>query len=918
MRAALDRCYRRTVMVLRSVFRRRAADDELDDELRFHLAQMQESAVARGDAPAAARRQAQRQMGSVALVKDASRDVRTLRPVEHFLLDLRFGARLLVRGPGFTTVAVLSLACGIGASSAIFSVINAVVLRPLPVAAPHELLIAEVTVQGQASQRFSYPVVQRAGAMLAGRAEIAAQTSVESALIAAQMRGDAGGRSREPEAAWLQLVTGDYFGTLRQQAQVGRLLRPDDERSADRQPVAVISDRYWNARFGRTPDIVGTELIVNGTPLTVVGVTPRAFFGASVDARMPDVWAPAKMQPALRFQADYGRTGGDLEQPWPAQPDVFWLQIMLRMPPAAAGAGVEAMTRAHRDETPSVEGEEIPTVRMALVPGSRGFSSMRGDLGTPLLVLLLMVALLLIIGCANLASLLLARATQRTREMAIRLAMGAGRRRLIRQLLAESVLLAALGGVLGLGLAYWGSPLLLASLTTDPATGIDVRPDRRVVAMTCVTALAAAILFGLLPAVRGTRVPLADTLKAGARSVAGGARRAGRLPIGKVLIAGQMAFAVLLVLVAALFARSLEAMMRVDVGYDREHLLVARIDPRSAGYALADLPALHNRLLDRLAAVPGVTGVSASSSGPFSGSRNRGDFEIDGYTRRDDERLVADYEWVTADYFRTVGLAITRGRGLLPEDVANGRRVSVINETMARRYFTNQDPLGRRWGRNRDFERFGFEIVGVVEDARYNDVTATGVSMAYLPAAPGSRFLRSVEIRTAGDPASLVNPVRNALRDVEPSFAGRPIDTLDRRIVMSIDVERLLGWLTMAFGVTALGLACLGLYGTLSYAVRLRTAELGVRLALGSDRRALQWLVVREALSLVLVGGIIGLPLAFLAARAVGGLLYATAPSDPVSYATAFTTLVVVSTCAAYLPAWKASRLDPMIALRPE
>jgi predicted permease len=910
----LERLYQRTRMALRSLFRRRTADAEIDEELQFHLDQMREAGLNPDTSPP----EAQRQMGSVSSVKEACRDMRTLRPVEHFLQDLRFGGRLLVRGPGFAAVAVLSLACGIGASSAIFSLINAIVLRPLPVAAPADLSIAEVTVLDQVGRRFSYRVVQRARELLAGRAEIAAQTSVESALVAARAGRDSGIATRAAEAAWLQLVTGDFFRTLRQQPQVGRLLGLDDDRSLGQHSVAVISDRYWSARFNRAPDVVGTELIINGTEMTIVGVAARGFFGASVDTRTPDIWAPAMMQAALRFRADYGRTGGDLEKPWPAQPEIFWLNVIFRMPPAAATAAAEAMTLALRQETPPIEGQGPSSARVALVPGSGGFSSMRGDLGTPLVVLLLMVSLLLIIGCANIASLLLARASHRAREMAIRLSMGAGRARLIRQLLTESVLLASLGGCLGLGLAYWGSTALLASLTRQAVTGLDVRPDWRVVSLTAATALAAAVLFGLLPAVRGTRMPLATALKAGARTASGAAGRSGRMPMGKTLITGQMAFAVLLLLVAALFARSLQAMMRVDVGYDRDRLLVARIDPRSAGYDLANLQALQGRVLERLAALPGVTGVSASASGPFSGSRNRGDFEIDGYARRANERLVADYEWVTADYFRTVGLAITRGRGFLPEDVANSRRVSVINATMARRYFPNQDPLGRRWGRSREFDRFGFEIVGVVEDARYNDVTADDVSMAYLPAAPGERYLRSVEIRAAGEPASLVNGVRNALRDVEPGLPVGTIDTLDSRIAQSIDVERLLGRLTIAFGAAALGLACLGLYGTMSYAVKLRTTELGVRIALGSDRLALQWLVVREALTLVLVGGAAGVPLAFLAARAVGSLLYATPPSDPVAYAIALGALTFVSACAAYVPAWRASRLDPMVALRPE
>jgi predicted permease len=916
MRAFLDRFYRRASMALRSFVRQRTAERELDEELRFHHEQLEAATFLRGAAPSDARQLAQRQMGSIALVKEACRDMRALRRVDDLLQDIRFGGRLLLRGPGFTAVAVLSLACGIGASSAIFSLIDAIVLRPLPVAAPGDLFIAEVTVLDQVRQRFSYPVVQRARELLEGRAEVAAQTSIESALVARTDRNGTGAQAAEP--AWLQLVTGDFFRTLRQQAQVGRLLGPEDDRALGLHPVAVISDRYWYARFDRAPSIVGTEVIINGTPMTVVGVAPRGFFGASVGTRTTDIWAPAMMQAALRFQADYGRTGGDLEKPWPAQPDVFWLNVILRMPPAGAAAGAEAMTLALRRETPPVEGQGPAAPKVTLLVGARGFSSMRAELSVPLLVLFLLVALLLLIGCANISSLLLARATHRSREMAIRLSMGAGRGRLIRQLFTESVLLASLAGALGLALAYWGSTALLASLTREATIGIDVRPDWRVAAVTCLTALSTAVLFGLLPAVRGSRVSLADTLKSGARSVTGAADRGGRLPLGKILIAGQMAFAILLLVVAALFARSLQAMMRVEVGYDRDRLLLARIDPRAAGYALAELPALHGRVLERLAVVPGVMGASASSSGPFGGAATRGDFEIDGYIRRTDERLVANYEWVTDGYFRTVGLAITRGRAFLPQDAISGRRVSVINETMARRYFPNQDPLGRRWGRSRDFDRFGFEIVGVVEDARYNDVTATDVSMAYIPAALGDRYLRSVEIRAAGDPAALANAVRNALRAVEPRLPVGAIDTLDSRVAGSIDVERLLGRLTMAFGAAALGLACLGLYGTMSYAVRRRTAELGVRIALGSDRLALQWLVVREALTLVLAGAVVGLPLALLAARAVGRLLYATPPFDPVALASALGALIVVSGCAAYVPAWRASRLDPMIALRPD
>jgi predicted permease len=908
----VERVCQRVLLALRSFFRRRTADRELDDELQYHLDQAQEFAAAGGDDPSEARRTARRHMGSVDSVKEACRDMRTLRPVEHFLHDLRFGARLLVRGRGFTAVAVVSLALGIGASSSIFSVINAIVLRPLPVADADELYIAQVTEPHEIDLLFSSAVVERAANLLAGRAELAAQSSIESALVG--LRGDA-----SPETARLQLVAGDFFGTLRQRAQIGRLLGPGDNRAVGQHPVAVVSDRYWSRRLGRTARVLDTELIINGAPMAVVGVAAPDFFGATVDRETPDIWAPAAMQAALRFAGNFERTGGDLRKPWPSQPEFSWLQVMLRVPAGAAPAAAAAMTLAEHPENPTDRSEASRLPPVTLIPASGGFSPIRSELTTPLLVLLLMVGLLLGIACANIASLLLARATSRGREMAIRLSMGAGRGRLIRQLLTESLLLASIGGVLGLALASWGGTALLMLLSHGvPVTSIDVRPDWRVMSLTLAASIGTAFAFGLLPATRGTRVPLAESLKAQTRSVIGSDRQGGRLPLGKLLVGAQMALAVLLLLLAALFARSLQALARVDVGYDRDHVLVARIDPRSSGYDLAELPALSTRVVERLASLPGIIAVSMSANGPFSGSRSRGDFQAEGYTPGPNEQMMKHSEWVTADYFRTVGLTIKQGRAFGPEDSARSRRVSVINETMAQRYFPGQNPLGKRWGDSSNFDVDGVEIVGVVEDARYNDVKAESVSMSYVAVVQSPRYLRSIEVRTSGTPTALAGAIRQALRESEPRLVVGAIETLDERIVRSIRVERLLSWLTVAFGVAALGLACLGLYGTISYAVRRRTTEMGIRMALGADRDAVQWLIVREALLLVAIGGTVGLPLAFVAARAAAGLLYGTPPSDPISYGTAVGALVVVAAAAAYVPARRASRLDPVVALRGE
>jgi predicted permease len=907
------RLHRRVFMSLRSFLRHRTADRELDEELQFHLDQMREFTVSRGEDPSDAWWRARRDMGSMDQVKESCRDMRTLRPVEHFLRDLRFGARLLARGPGFTTVAVLSLALGIGSSSAIFSLINAVVLRPLPVDDPQELHIAQAREPDELELLFSHPVVARAATLLTGLAEVAAQSSTESVLIAT--RRDGGGTG-PAEPARLQLVAGDYFGTLRQRAQIGRLLGPDDNRTLGQHPVAVISDQYWRRRFDRSAGVLDTELIINGQSMAIVGVAAPGFFGTTVDTETPDLWTPAAMQAALRFAGSYDRSGGDLQKPWLDQPEIAWLRVMLRVPVRSAPAAAEAMTLAlHRERPPGVQ--DAGAVPVALLAASRGFSPMRTQLTTPLIVLLLAVGLLLALACANIASLLLARATSRSREIAIRLSMGAGRGMLIRQLLTESVLLASIGGVLGLTLAYWGSTGLLTFLSRgEPVTGIDVNPDWRVLGLTFATSMATALAFGLLPAVRGTRVPLAETLKAQTRGVIGASGHGGRVPVGKVLIAGQIAVAVLLLFVAVLFARSLQALTRVDVGFDRDHVLVVRTDARSSGYTVEELPALYTRMVESLARLPGVAAVSMSASGLFGG-RNRGAFLVEGYTPARDEQMTTLKNWVTSDYFRTLGLAITQGRGFGPEDSADSRRVGVINETMARRYFRNRNPIGKRltWGTS-DFDADGFEIVGVVEDARYNDIRAESLNMTYVLATQADRYLDNVEVRVSGNPTAFVNAVRKALAESEPRLAVGTIETMDGRVARSIAVDRLLSWLTMAFGAAALGLACLGLYGTISYAVKRRTAELGIRIALGADRGAVQWLIVREALLIVLVGGAIGLLLAFLAARAVGGLLYATAPSDPVAYGTAVGVLVVVCAVAAYIPAWRASRLGPMVALR--
>ncbi|MEO8504398.1 MAG: ABC transporter permease [Acidobacteriota bacterium] len=917
----------RILLALRSFVRHGTAERELDLELQFHLEQMAAHETTRGASNEEANLRARRRFGGFNhgfnQVKEACRDMRTLRPVEHFLQDLRFGARLLWRGPVFALVAVLSLALGIGANSAIFSVINAIVLRPLPVEAANELFIAEAVSPDGVSPRFSYPLVGAASSLLGGRAEVCAQSTIQPMLIAAIHSGPS---SPAPAAGRVQLLSGDCFAMLRQRPQLGRLLGPSDNVTRGGHPVVVISDGYWSRRFARSPSAVGTEIVINGTAMTIVGVTAPDFFGMEVETRGADAWAPVMMQSELRYSGNLSNANGDPNKPWVEQSELSWLNLMLRVPKTHAGtaAGVAAaLNVALQQDFAAMSGydtdaefrERLRGVQATLRPGARGFSDLRNRLAKPLLVLLAMVGLVLAVACANLASLLLARATHRQREVAIRLSMGAGRGRLVRQLFTESLLLALLGGVGGLVAAIWGSAALVRFGESDGASfGINVTPDGHVLLFTLAVSIVTGLLFGLLPAFRATDLRLADTLKAQARAVAGGARSGASW--SRRLIAGQMAFSLLLLVVASLFGRNLRQMMRVDVGFDRQHLLVAQLDARSAGYESKDLPSLERRLLERVLAVPGVEAASMSANGPFSGSRSTSGFEAQGYTHPREERLRTREEVVTPGYFRTVGLKILRGRGFLPEDVAEGRKVTVVNQTFARRYFAGRDPLGQRWSYDTDFGPDAFEIVGVVADAHYDDVKGDSPNMAYRPAAQTDWYLDSLEVRTSRDPAALVSTVRAAFRDTEPRLPIDRIDTLDERVSRSMGQERMMTWLTGVFGAVALALACLGLYGTVSHAVTRRTAELGIRMALGADHAAVRWMILREALLVVVRGLAVGLPLAFFGARALRSVLQGVDAFDLPSYGLAIVALVAIATLAAYFPARRASRLDPATALR--
>jgi predicted permease len=843
-----------------------------------------------------------------------------MRLLSDLLVDLRFGIRLLARSPAFSIAAALSLALGIGGTTAIFSLIDAIVLRALPVAEPSQLHIAEFRAPtGSPSSRLSWLFYDEVRAALAGRAEVCGTSSANRMLVADVNRSGALG-----ELPRVQLITGECFSTFRQQAQIGRLLTPADNRTRDAHPVAVISDGFWARQFGRSRDVIGRTFSVNGTLVSVVGVAAPQFFGTSIDQKT-DIWLPAMMQHAVRYRGNVSIEDGDRQQSWIPQPEVSWLTLYLRVAApeqiAEITSRIDAVAqrqfaRRQSFKTDDEARRRYQAVRAVLEPGDKGFSALRQRTQSPLTALLVMVSLLLLIACANVAGLLVARAASRQRELAVRVSIGANRGRLVRQLVAESLLLALVGGVLGLLVARWGADGLLAFLTAADSA-VEVPMDGRVLGFALATSLITGLLFGLLPSWRASGVSPAQTLSMMSRTVTRGLGGPSRLPLGRFLVAAQIAITVLLLTMAALFARTLQQVARIDVGFTRGSVLLARLDPVAAGYTLERLPAFYRRLIEHVTSAPGIVSASVSLRPPLSGSRRTSSLGVEGYTRARGEQHEVQEEFVSDDYFKTLGLSLVEGRTFGPEDTPTSRKVSVINETMARRFFKGRSPIGQRWSFDDDVSE-GFEIVGVVRDARYNDLRGETPNAGYHPVVQSNEYLEGLEVRTSGPAAAQAATLRRLVSDVDPRLPILDIATLDTRVDFQLTQERLLAGLTVIFGAVALLLACLGLYGTMAYSIARRTAELGVRIALGATRRDVLFLVLREALVVIAVGIAIGVPLAIWAGGRVDRLLYNVSPLDALSYISATLVLAIVAITAALVPARRAAALEPMSALRTE
>ena len=828
--------------------------------------------------------------------------------------DLRYGFRVLARAPGFTAVAVLTLALGIGANAAIFSLTDQILLRRLPVQHPEELVVLRSPGPRQGhtwsdsdnAASFSYPMYKElreaAGPVFSGL--------LARFAVTVNVAGKTGSERVDGE-----LVSGDYFAVLGVGPALGRVLSRADETAPGADAVTVLSYDCWRRRFGGDPGVVGRTLTVNGTPLAVVGVARAGFDGVQV-GQTPDLFIPITLKATMTPNWD----GLDDHRD-------FWLAILGRLQPGLGVAAAEdELKRVFRPlleaelplmHFPPETQERFLARTLLLDPGERGRGILQAETRQALLVLAAMVGVVLLIVCANLASLQVARGEARRRELAVRQSLGAGRRRLVGQLLAESLLLALAGAAVGLLIAGWTLAALIAAIPENyGALGLTAELDLRVLAFAVGLSVATAVLFGLAPALRSTRVDLNGALKEGSRHSAG--RATARFRHG--LIGSQVALTAVLLTGAGLFTASLIRLQRLDLGFQPERLVKFSIAPELNGSSPAETLALVERLRQRLAALPGVVAVGAAELPVLADTDADSNVTVEGFTPPEGERPRVQKNWIGPGYLAALGTPPIAGRELDAGDGPGAPKVAVVNETFVRRYVASGEPIGRRFAfGDGSGTQLDIEIVGVVRDSKHMSVRSEIVPFAYLPYAQDDTLGQvTFYVRSARQPAALLPTLRDTARAIVPDQPIFDLKTLERQLAESLFTDRLLTLLSVAFGLLAALLAAVGLYGVLAQTVARRTREIGIRMALGATRERVGWLVLREIAATAGAGLAVGLVVALAAGRLVESQLFGVHAGDPVVYAGVAALLAAVAALSAFHPVRRAVRVGPSVALRYE
>jgi predicted permease len=911
--------------VFRLPFKHDHISREVDEELAFHFEMRIQRLMATGLTRESAHAEALRQFGEVDPVRESmvtldeqrERAMRRTNMMSELQQDVVYALRTLKRNIGFTAVVVTALAIGIGANTAIFTLIDAVLVRTLPVERPKELVSignpARVSSLSQGSPRtdlIAVPVYQD----LRARNQIFSDVLASGRAPRLDVRiADKAGEFEHPRG---RFVSGNYFSVLGVKPYIGRSFDASMDDVPGSSPVVVISHGYWTRRFHTDRGTLGSAILLDGVKMTIIGIAPADFTGEIVGAST-DIWIPLSMHDALRpnqkMLTDLGSS---------------WLLLLGRLKPGATLAQATKQIPAlieqsiiSRGTPDAVRSFRASDTTYYVQSGAKGFSRVRTTFEAPLFTLMIGVALLLCIICANVANLLLARSISRGREMAVRLALGADRRRLVRQLLTESVVLALLSAAVGLLVAWWGSRGLV---TLAGGGALNLAMDLPVLAFTLGVSVFAVALFGLAPAMRASRVDLASTMRANAHAVAGSALggRGQRAPLGKMLIAGQVALSVVLLMGATMLVRSLRNVQSIDVGLDRDHLVIVDVDVNSRGYKMNELYAFVRTVAERLSALPGIAAVTYSENGIFSGTDSGTSVEIPGFMAKAADDTFIAYDQVGSGYAKAIGARRVAGRDLDRIDEERLPRTALVNQSLASFYFPGKNAVGQYMRFN---DSIAVQIVGVIADTRDHELIGTPDRRVYFPyvhardsanmALPGSlRFA----VRTSGDPTALVQTIRKTVASVDPQL---PIDGVDPLVSLmrgTIGEQRLVAQLATAFGVLALLLAAIGLYGVMTFAITRRTGEIGLRVALGAQRSDVVSMVLVDALRLVAIGVVIGLPLAIASTRLLRTQLHDVASTDPLSIAVAIGVLATSAVVAVLLPALRASKVSPIVALRAE